>query len=643
MNYRQIHQLSIAKPEQFWAEQAAKLAWFKQPTQILSNNPLQPSGYEWFADGELNISYLALDFHLEQGRGNQVALYYDSPVTGNKYSYTYAELHREVAHFAGVLRAQGIEQGDRVVIYMPMIPEAAIAMLAVARLGAIHSVVFGGFAAHELAVRINDAQPKLVISASHGIEPHRLIPYKPLLDRAIAEADYKPLGTIIYQRNNVPENKQVSCQMLAGYDLDWQTAMATAEPAEAISVPSNHPLYILYTSGTTGKPKGVVRDTGGYATALHFSMQAIYNLTAGDVMFSASDVGWVVGHSYIVYGPLLAGCSTIMYEGKPVFTPDAGAFWRVCDEYNVKVIFAAPTAFRAIRKEDPHAEFLQQYDISSVETIFMAGERLDPATFAWACEKTGKPVVDHWWQTESGWPICASPVGIEKLAVKAGSSSLPVPGYNVVVLDEAGDPIAADEQGNIAIQLPLPPGCFTNVWGNPERFHTSYLQQFPGYYASGDGGYIDEEGYVFIMGRTDDVINVAGHRLSTGEMEEVLANHPAVAECCVVGAHDSLKGQQPIGLVVMKNGIDLSANELEKELVALVREEIGALACFKVAVTVKRLPKTRSGKILRNVVRNIADGKEYVVPSTIDDPESVAEIEQALAQLNPSLTNGLNT
>lgn len=633
MNYRQLHEYSVNKPEQFWREQTEKLAWYKQPQSILKNNPKTPSGYEWFADGELNISYLALDYHVAQGRGDQVAVYYDSPVTGNKYSYTYAELLHEVAHFAGVLQARGIEKGDRVVIYMPMIPEAAIAMLAVARLGAIHSVVFGGFAAHELAVRIDDAQPKLVISASHGIEPHRLVPYKPLLDRAIAEAEYKPLGTIIYQRDNVPEEKRVACAMLAGYDLDWQTAMATAEPAAAVPVPSNHPLYILYTSGTTGKPKGVVRDTGGYATALHYSMQAIYNLSAGDVMFSASDVGWVVGHSYIVYGPLLAGCSTVLYEGKPVFTPDAGAFWRICDEYKVKVIFAAPTAFRAIRKEDPEAELLQQHDISSVETIFMAGERLDPATFEWACEKTDKPVVDHWWQTESGWPICASPVGIEKLLVKAGSSSLPVPGYNVVVLDEAGDPIGANEQGNIAIQLPLPPGCFTNVWGSPQRFQSSYLQQFPGYYASGDGGYIDEEGYVFIMGRTDDVINVAGHRLSTGEMEEVLASHPAVAECCVVGAHDSLKGQQPIGLVIMKNAVNLSASELEKELVALVRKEIGALACFKVAITVKRLPKTRSGKILRNVVRNIADGKDYVVPSTIDDPESVAEIEQALAGL----------
>ncbi|EGN75002.1 acyl-CoA synthetase/AMP-acid ligase [Idiomarina sp. A28L] len=630
MNYQQTHQHSINDPEQFWREQALKLAWFQQPETILRNNPEQPSGYEWFAGGKLNICYLALDYHVEQGRGEQVALYYDSPITGNKYCYTYSELLGEVAKFAGVLQQQGVGKGDRVVIYMPMIPQAAIAMLAVARLGAIHSVVFGGFAAHELAVRIDDAQPKLVISASHGIEPHRVIPYKPLLDLAITKAKHKPLGTIVYQRNNVPEAKKVACSMREGFDIDWQSAMESATPANPIAVASNDPLYILYTSGTTGKPKGVVRDTGGYATALHYSMKAIYNLEPGDVMFSASDVGWVVGHSYIVYGPLLAGCSTVLYEGKPVFTPDAGAFWRICEEYKVNAIFAAPTAFRAIRKEDPEAEFLQKYDISSVKNIFMAGERLDPATFDWACEKTGKPVIDHWWQTESGWPICASPAGIERLSVKAGSSSLPVPGYNVMVLDDSGDPIAANEQGNIAIQLPLPPGCLTTIWDDSERFQTSYLQQFPGYYASGDGGYIDSDGYVFIMGRTDDVINVAGHRLSTGEMEEVVASHPAVAECCVVGASDSLKGQQPIGLIIMKNGLDITPEQLEKELIALVREEIGALACFKKAVTVKQLPKTRSGKILRNLVRKIADGHDYVVPSTIDNPESINEIKQAL-------------
>ncbi|RUO22270.1 propionyl-CoA synthetase [Aliidiomarina iranensis] len=632
MTYQQIHKYSIDTPEQFWRGQASKLAWYKQPTTILRNNSQQPSGYEWFADGELNMSYLALDYHVEQGRGEQVALYYDSPVTGNKYAYSYNQLLEHVARFAGVLQANGVTKGDRVVIYMPMIPEAAIAMLAVARLGAIHSVVFGGFAAQELAVRIDDAEPKLVISASHGIEPHRLIPYKPLLDQAISKAKHKPNATIIYQRINVPEEKQVSCELHKGFDIDWQTAMKSAERVMPVAVASTDPLYILYTSGTTGKPKGVVRDTGGYATALSYSMKAIYNLEAGDVMFTASDVGWVVGHSYIVYGPLLAGCSTVMYEGKPVFTPDAGAFWRICEEYKAKAIFAAPTAFRAIRKEDGNADLLQNYDISHLETIFMAGERLDPATFEWVCNKTGKPVIDHWWQTESGWPICASPTGIEKMPVKAGSSSLPVPGYNVMVLDDSGDPIAANEQGNIAIQLPLPPGCLTTIWGDAERFQKSYLEQFPGYYASGDGGYIDSDDYVFIMGRTDDVINVAGHRLSTGEMEEVVASHPAVAECCVVGASDSLKGQQPIGLVIMKNGVDISPDELEKELVALVREEIGALACFKVAITVSRLPKTRSGKILRNLVRKIADGKEYVVPSTIDDPESIIEIANALAK-----------
>lgn len=634
MAYRDIYQHSINQPDAFWAAEAAKLAWFKQPTKILQNTSASPSGYQWFTDGELNISYLALDHQVAQGRGEQIAIYYDSPVTGNKQQYSYQELLTEVAKFAGVLQAQGVEKGDRVVIYMPMIPEAAIAMLAVARIGAIHSVVFGGFAANELAIRIDDAEPKLLVCASHGIEPHRLIPYKPLVDKAISLAEHKPNGTIVYQRSNVPVDKQVPCAMQAGFDIDWQTAMASAQPVAAVGVESNHPLYILYTSGTTGKPKGVVRDTGGYATALHFSMGAVYNLQPGDTMFSASDVGWVVGHSYIVYGPLLAGCSSVMYEGKPVFTPDAGAFWRICQDYQVKAIFAAPTAFRAIRKEDPEAKLLEQYDLSSLETIFMAGERLDPATFAWASEKTGKPVVDHWWQTESGWPICASPTGLEKMPVKAGSSSVPVPGFNIVVLDEAGDPIQHSKQGYIALQLPLPPGCLSTVWRADERFHSSYLQQFPGYYASGDGGYIDEDGYVFIMGRTDDVINVAGHRLSTGEMEQVVASHPEVAECCVVGVADALKGQQPIGLVIMKNGASISPEQLEKELVAMMREEIGALACFKVVITVKRLPKTRSGKILRNVVRNIADGKPYVVPSTIDDADSVDEIVSALSNFN---------
>lgn len=637
MSYQLQHQESINNPEQYWRRQASKLAWYQQPTQTLSyTDGNDPESYQWFADGELNLSYLTLDYHVEHGRGDQVAIFYDSPVTGVQTSYTYAQLRDEVACFAGVLQKHGVSKGDRVVIYMPMIPQAAIAMLAVARLGAIHSVVFGGFAAHELAVRIDDAEPKVVVSASHGIEPHRLVPYKPLLDKAIEKAEFKPEASIIYQRLQVPADKQVKLDLNPGFDFDWQTEMSAAQPVAPVAVKSTDPLYILYTSGTTGKPKGVVRDSGGYATALHFSMQSLYNLKPGDTMFTASDVGWVVGHSYIVYGPLLLGCSTVLYEGKPVFTPDAGAFWRIAEQYQAKVIFAAPTAFRAIRKEDPNGDFLKHYDLSRVETIFMAGERLDPATYEWAQSVSGKPVVDHWWQTESGWPICANPTGIETLATKVGSSSVPVPGYQVQVLDDLGESVAANQQGNIVIQLPLPPGCLAGIWQNPERFRNSYLQQFPGYYSSGDGGYIDEDGYVFIMGRTDDVINVAGHRLSTGEMEEVVASHSAVAECCVIGAYDSLKGQQPLGLVIMKNSVDINPEQLEKELVALVREEIGALACFKTVVVVKRLPKTRSGKILRKIVRNIADGQSYSVPSTIDDPESLAEIAEALAQRTTS-------
>ncbi|MCH8500403.1 MAG: propionyl-CoA synthetase [Aliidiomarina sp.] len=633
MSYQLQHQESIGNPEQYWRRQASKLAWYQQPSQILTYTDSDDlASYQWFADGELNLSYLTLDYHIEHGRGDQVAIYYDSPVTGTQTAYTYTQLRDEVARFAGVLQKHGVSKGDRVVIYMPMIPQAAIAMLAVARLGAIHSVVFGGFAAHELAVRIDDAQPKVVVSASHGIEPHRLVPYKPLLDKAIEKAEFKPQASIIYQRQHVPADKQVTLELQAGFDFDWQTEMRSAQPVAPVAVKSTDPLYILYTSGTTGKPKGVVRDSGGYATALHFSMQAVYNLKPGDTMFTASDVGWVVGHSYIVYGPLLLGCSTVLYEGKPVFTPDAGAFWRIAEQYQAKVIFAAPTAFRAIRKEDPNGEFLKHYDLSSVETIFMAGERLDPATYEWAQAVSGKPVVDHWWQTESGWPICANPTGIEALTTKVGSSSVPVPGYQVQVLDDLGEPVLANQQGNIVIQLPLPPGCLAGIWQSSERFRSSYLQQFPGYYSSGDGGYIDEDGYVFIMGRTDDVINVAGHRLSTGEMEEVVASHPAVAECCVIGAQDSLKGQQPLGLVIMKNGVELSAEQLEKELVAVVREEIGALACFKTVVVVKRLPKTRSGKILRKIVRQIADDQPYQTPSTIDDPDSLNEIAEALAK-----------
>ncbi|MDP5036993.1 MAG: propionyl-CoA synthetase [Alishewanella sp.] len=623
MSYLQEYQASVADPAKFWAHKASKIAWYKAPTTIISQHD---NVYHWFADGELNTCYLALDQQVLEGRGEQTALIYDSPVTQTKQQYTYKQLLDEVAKFAGVLQAHGVTKGDRVVIYMPMIPQAVIAMLASARLGAIHSVVFGGFAPHELAIRIDDAKPKVVISASCGIEINRVISYKPLLDSAIEKAEYKPEHCIIFQRPQDPAT------LVAGRDVDWQHAMLNATAVDAVPVKSTDPLYILYTSGTTGKPKGVVRDNGGHAVALTYSMKAIYDIQAGDVFWAASDVGWVVGHSYIVYGPLLAGATTILYEGKPVFTPDAGAFWRVCAEYNVKAIFAAPTAFRAIRKEDPHAELLKPHNLSQLKHVFMAGERLDPPTYQWACEVLGKPVIDHWWQTETGWAICANLAGVELLPAKAGSSTKPVPGYHVQILDDAGQTVPANTQGNIAIKLPLPPGCLATIWGNPERFKAGYLSHFPGYYSSGDGGYLDEDGYLFVMGRTDDVINVAGHRLSTGEMEEILASHPAVAECCVIGLPDELKGQQPVGFVLLKNGITVDETTLQAELVALVRQEIGAVASFKKALIVPRLPKTRSGKILRKLLRQIGEGQSYQVPSTIDDPASLPEIADIMKQ-----------
>ncbi|SNY45183.1 propionyl-CoA synthetase [Arsukibacterium tuosuense] len=621
MSYQTEYQAACQQPQQFWAEKANRLAWYQAPGQILH---IQGEQYQWFADGELNTAYLALDYHLTQGRGDQTALIYDSPVTNSKQQFTYQQLTDQVALFAGVLKARGVEKGDRVVIYMPMIPQAVIAMLAVARLGAVHSVVFGGFAAHELAVRIDDASPKVIVSASCGIEVNRVIAYKPLLDNALELAEHQPYSCIIWQR---PE---LTADLQAGRDYDWQHLMQSAEPAACVPVKSTDPLYILYTSGTTGKPKGVVRDNGGHAVALHYSMQAIYGMAPGDVFWAASDVGWVVGHSYIVYGPLLAGCTSVLYEGKPVYTPDAGAFWRVCAEYKVKALFAAPTAFRAIRKEDPDAKLLKNYDLSALERIYMAGERLDPATYDWTVEHSQKPVIDHWWQTETGWAISANPAGIELLASKAGSATVPVPGFQVAILDHNGQPLPANQQGNIALKLPLPPGCLTTIWQNPERFTSGYLRQFPGYYASGDGGYLDDDGYLYVMGRTDDVINVAGHRLSTGEMEEIVASHPAVAECCVIGLADPLKGQQPVGFILLKNGVDITEQQLQTELVQRVREQIGALACFKQALIVPRLPKTRSGKILRKLLRQIADGEEYVVPSTIDDPASLSEIADCM-------------
>ncbi|WP_341806357.1 propionyl-CoA synthetase [Pseudomaricurvus alcaniphilus] len=624
MTYQSEYSRSIDHPEAFWADKAAALDWFKAPTTILSRDE---NGMErWFADGEMNTCHMALDYHVANGRGEQVAIYYDSPVTASRRAITYRELLDQVAKFAGLLQQQGVVKGDRVLIYMPMVPEAAVAMLASARLGAIHSVVFGGFAANELAVRIEDAAPKVVVSASCGIEIDRIIAYKPLLDEAIATSSHKPARTIILQR---PE---AVAELQSGRDLDWQEAVASAPAADCTSVLATDPLYILYTSGTTGKPKGVVRDNGGHAVAMKYSMKAIYDMNPGDVFWAASDVGWVVGHSYIVYAPLLAGLSTVFYEGKPVRTPDAGAFWRVVSDYRVKALFSAPTAFRAIRKEDPESLCLQGYDLSCLKTVFMAGERLDPPTYHWVKDLLGVPVVDHWWQTETGWAICANLMGVEPMPAKAGSATLPAPGFNVQILDESGAPVGPNEQGVVALKRPLPPGCLPTIWGDFNRFYEGYLSTFEGYYVSGDGGYKDEEGYVFIMGRTDDVINVAGHRLSTGEMEEVLAAHPAVAECAVIGVACSLKGQKPLGLILLKDGVEIDAAALQAELVASVRHKIGAVACFKEALVVSRLPKTRSGKILRKILRQIADGDEYTVPSTIDDPSSLAEIADVLAR-----------
>lgn len=624
MTYREQYLRSIDAPEAFWAEQASALDWFEPPATILGRD--DNGIHRWFVDGQLNTCHLALDYHVGQGRGDQVAIHYDSPVTGSKRAITYSELLDQVARFAGVLRDQGVRKGDRVLIYMPMVPEAAVAMLACARIGAIHSVVFGGFAAHELAIRIDDAEPVVLVSASCGIEVDRVIPYKPLLDAAIEASAHKPRATVILQR---PE---AAAELQAGRDVDWATAAAGAEPAPCTPVAATDPLYILYTSGTTGRPKGVVRDNGGHAVAMHYSMKAIYNMNPGEVFWAASDVGWVVGHSYIVYAPLIAGLTTVLYEGKPVRTPDAGAFWRVVSEYRVKALFAAPTAFRAIRKEDPEGKLLAQYDMSCLETLFMAGERLDPPTYDWARELLQVPVVDHWWQTETGWAICANPVGIEPVESRAGSATFPVPGYNVQILDDNGQQLGPDQQGSVALKLPLPPGCLPTIWGNFPRFRDGYLSTFEGYYVSGDGGYRDQDGYVYIMGRTDDVINVAGHRLSTGEMEEILAAHPAVAECAVIGVHCELKGQKPLGLVLLKDGVDVDPDQLHRELVASVRREIGAVASFKDTLIVPRLPKTRSGKILRKVLRQMTDGEEYAVPSTIDDPASLPELEQLLTR-----------
>jgi propionyl-CoA synthetase len=612
--YAQTYADSIADPDAFWGAAAEAIDWITPPARVLDDS--NPPFYRWFSGGSLNTCFNALDRHVAAGRGAQVALHYDSPVTGTKRSITYADLLDHVSRFAGVLTSLGVVKGDRVVIYMPMVPEAVVAMLACARIGAIHSVVFGGFAPAELAARIDDAEPVAIISASCGIEPSRVVPYKPFLDEAIERSTVKPRHRIVLQREQLRAE-------LGPDDLDWDDLMASdrAQPVGCTEVAATDPLYILYTSGTTGKPKGIVRDNGGHAVALAWSMPNIYGVQPGETMFTASDVGWVVGHSYIVYGPLLVGATTILYEGKPVGTPDAGAFWRVLSEYGAVTMFTAPTAFRAIKREDASGALMAGYDLSALRALYLAGERLDPDTYHWATERLGKPVIDNWWQTETGWPICANPRGIEQLPIKPGSPSVPVPGYEVHVLDPAGSELPRDTEGAIAIKLPLPPACLPTLYNDDARYVSSYLSAYDGYYLTGDGGFIDEDGYVYVMGRTDDVLNIAGHRLSTGSIEAALAGHPAVAECAVIGVHDDLKGQLPRALVVLKAGIDKAADgdRICRELVSRVRSEVGAVAALRQVDIVAALPKTRSGKILRKTMREIADGTTPVVPATIED------------------------
>ncbi|MGQ0632948.1 MAG: propionyl-CoA synthetase [Sporichthyaceae bacterium] len=608
--YADAFRASIDDPQAFWAEAAHAVDWETPPATVLDDSGAP--FVKWFPDGTLNTCHNALDRHVEGGRGDQAALIYDSPVTGTQARFTYRELRDEVARFAGVLRGLGVAKGDRVVIYMPMVPRAVVAMLACARLGAVHSVVFGGFAPRELADRINDARPAVIVAASCGIEPTRVVPYKPMLDAAIALAEHKPAACVILQR----EQQRAE---LGPNDHDWDTAMASAQPTECVAVAATDPLYILYTSGTTGRPKGIVRDNGGHAVALMWSIRNIFGLNPGEVWWTASDVGWVVGHSYIVYAPLMLGATTVLYEGKPVGTPDAGAFWRVIAEHGVVTLFTAPTVFRAVKKEDPQASLKAQYPMPNFRALFLAGERLDPDTYHWASEHTGVPVVDHWWQTETGWPIAANLLGLEPMPLKPGSPSVPVPGWDVQVLDPSGEQVPPNTEGAICIKLPMPPGALPTLWNDDERFVSSYLSAFDGYYLSGDGGYVDDDGYLYVLGRTDDVINVAGHRLSTGTMEAVLAAHPAVAECAVIGVADALKGQAPRGFVVLKAGIETDHAQVCAELVAAVRDQIGAVAAFKQADVVPALPKTRSGKILRRTMRGIADGLDEPVPSTIED------------------------
>ena len=626
--YDEAYRKSLDDPEEFWAEAAKEIDWIKPWDKVLddSNKPF----YRWFAGAECNTCYNALDRHVEQGRGDQACLIYDSPVTGSQKIYSYSELLDAVAKFAGVLNTQDVGKGDRVIIYMPMVAEAAIAMLACARLGAVHSVVFGGFAANELAVRIDDATPKVIISATCGIEVNRTIPYLPLLNGAIDIAKHKPSSCVILVR---PE---LEAELVVGRDVNWAEAVKTAKPAGCAPVAATDPLYILYTSGTTGEPKGVVRDNGGHMVALKWSMKNIYNADPGDVYWAASDVGWVVGHSYIVYAPLLHGCTTLLYEGKPVGTPDAGAFWRVISEHKVKVMFTAPTAFRAIKREDPNGDLIKQYDMSKFESLFLAGERTDPDTLQWAEDKLGVPVIDHWWQTESGWPIVTNCMGLHAFEVRPGSPTKSVPGWDVRVLDDECNEMSCDDIGSISIKLPMPPGFLLTLWNADQRFIDTYLAEYPGYYKTADAGFMDEDGYLSIMARTDDIINVAGHRLSTGGMEEVLAGHPDVAECAVIGVEDQLKGQLPIGFLILNAGVTKANEDVVAEVVQLVRDKIGPVAAFKLAVVVDRLPKTRSGKILRGTMQKIADNQDYKMPATIDDPAILDGIDSALQSIGYS-------
>ncbi len=619
MSYQDFYKKSIEHPEKFWKEQAKQLDWFKHPNTILSKD--KHDYYQWFADGQLNLSYLCIDKHIDDGFGDQNAIIYDSPVTNTKQHITFNQLHKEVSKLADGLKALGLTKGDTCIIYMPMIPQAIYAMLACARIGVIHSVVFGGFAPHELAIRIDDCKPKAVITASHGIEINRIIPYKPFVDEAIKQANSKPEKVIVFDREQDVEIPKKP------YDIDYKTLVENSDSIDAIPLEAIHPSYILYTSGTTGKPKGIIRDTGGYATALKFSMKHVYGVEEGDVYWAASDVGWVVGHSYIVYGPLLNRNTTILFEGKPIKTPDASTFWRVISEHNVKVMFTAPTAIRAIKKEDPEGDWIKNYDLSCLKYQFLAGERCDVATLHWTEQKLKVPVIDHWWQTESGWPMLANMVGVQLQDVKPGSASLPVCGYDIQILNEEGQEVEAGVEGLVTAKLPLPPGTLLNLWENPQRFKSGYLERFPGYYFSGDGGYKDEDGYVFITGRVDDIINVAGHRLSTAEMEEVVASNTSVAECAVFGVHCEIKGQKPLGLVVLKSGATADYEAIQAEIIKDVRKEIGAVASFKDVLVVNRLPKTRSGKILRKLLRNIADEQQYNIPSTIDDIAIIDEIK----------------